>query len=310
LAKGDLMFNKLVISVLVVLTGFGSSFAQTTPALSNLPQHYKSLDDAAVDQAKKWQAGGKSHALISSDGKVVFAFGQTMPRLTCSPTRACDVELEPGEKAKKIIIGDGVNWQWDAAESIERGKVIQHVIIQPKDKDLETHAIFTTDRRTYHIKLYSPKVEGAYINRAGFYYPADLVSSWEDKITRDSMENEKSIGANVLPTPVSPLKLAFDYDVFGDADFRPLHIFNDGERVYMEMPFNLNTGENPVFLLIDEDGKEMVVNYRREIDSVTRVIHYVVDKLFSHGELRMGTQKVEIKWKRKQKTFWPRFGNN
>ena len=172
-----MIFNIKTVSCVSVLA---IRFICSGPAFAG--EKYNELDDAAVSQAKIWQAGGKARPLMSSDGKIVFAFGQSMPKLTCSPLRACDVEMEPGEKVKKIILADSVNWTWDAAESIERGKTIQHVVFQPKDRDLESNVIITTDHRTYHIKLYSPKVEGAYLNRAGFYYPSELVSSWADKM--------------------------------------------------------------------------------------------------------------------------------
>lgn len=267
-------------------------------------KRYNHLEDAATAQAKIWQAGGKARPLMSSDGKIVFAYGQSMPKLTCSPMRACDVEMEAGEKVNKVILGDGVNWQWDAAESVERGKVVQHVVIQPKDKDLETNAIITTDRRTYHIKLYSPTLEGAYINRMGFYYPAELVSSWNDKMAADAAVQQKEQNLNVMAAPVSPGQLAFDYRVDGDADFKPLRVFNNGEQVFIAMPDSLRNGENPAFILIDESGKEMVVNYRRDVDPNTGSIHYVVDKLFAKGELRRGKETVKISWQRKEKSFW------
>lgn len=270
-------------------------------------KRFNELEDAAAAQAKIWQAGGKAKSLMSSDGKVIFAYGQSMPKLTCSPMRACDVEMEPGEKVKKVILGDGVNWNWDAAESVERGKVVQHVVIQPKDRELETNAIITTDKRTYHIKLYSPAVEGAYINRMGFYYPSELVSSWSEKMASVEAVQQKEQGLNVMPAAVSPGQLAFDYRVDGDAEFKPLRVFNNGEQVFIAMPDVLRNGENPAFVLIDEEGKEMVVNYRRDVDASTGAIHYVVDKLFAKGELRRGKEVVKISWQRKEKGFWDKF---
>lgn len=267
-------------------------------------EKYNELDDAAVAQAKVWQGGGKARPLMSSDGKIVFAYGQSMPKLTCSPLRACDVEMEPGEKVKKVILADGVNWMWDAAESVERGKTVQHVVFQPKDRELESNVIITTDHRTYHIKLYSPKVEGAYLNRAGFYYPSELVSSWADKMGIEAETKAKDEGSNVLPVSVPAQQLAFDYRVDGNVDFKPLRVFNDGERVYIEMPESLRNGENPILILKDEKDKEMVVNYRREVNSRTGTIHYVVDKLFSKAELRRGTEVVKISWKRLEKNIW------
>jgi type IV secretion system protein VirB9 len=215
--------------------------------------------------------------------------------------------MEPGEKVKKVILGDGLNWQWDAAESIERGKLVQHVVIQPKDKDLESNAIITTDRRTYHIKLYSPRQEGAYLNRMGFYYPSDLVSSWSDKMASVDAAEQKEQNLNVMATSVAPGQLAFDYRIEGDAEFKPLRVFNNGEQVFIAMPEVLRNGENPAFILIDEEGREMVVNYRRDVDAVTGAIHYVVDKLFAKGELRRGKETVKISWERKIKKFWGSF---
>lgn len=290
------------VSVVVAL-GFSAGHAGA--------QKYNDLEDAAVAQARIWQSGGKARSLVSSDGKVVFAYGQSMPKLTCSPLRACDVEMESGEKVKKVILGDGVNWKWDAAESVERGKPVQHVILQPSDRELESNLIITTDRRTYHIKLFSPKVEGAYINRMAFYYPSELVSSWEDKMGVAAAAAAKEQDLNVMPVAVAPGQLAFDYRIDGDADFKPVRVFNNGEQVYMTMPDALHTTENPAFILIDEKGKEMVVNYRREVDKATGTIHYVVDKLFSKGELRRGSESVKISWTRKEpKGFWNRMSGN
>ena len=290
-------FNLLSLSVGLILTFM-------SPGHVSAGEKYNVVEDAAVAQAKIWQAGGRARPLMSSDGKVVFAYGQSMPKLTCSPTRACDVEMEPGEKVKKVILGDSANWTWSGAESTERGKTVAHVIFQPRDSNLESNVILTTDRRTYHIKLYAPKVEGAYLNRIGFYYPEDLVSSWADKMGEESAAIAKEDGLRIMSTSVSPDKLAFDYRVDGDTEFKPLRVFNDGERVYMEMPDNLRLGENPVLMLIDEKGDAMAVNYRRQEDVETKKIHYVVDKLFSKAELRIGSEKVKISWKRKEKSFW------
>lgn len=266
---------------------------------------YNDLEDAAVAEARVWQQGGRAHPIMSSDGKVIFAYGQSMPKLTCSPTRACDVEMEPGEKVKKIVLGDGVNWVWNGAESEEAGKTIQHVVFQPRDVALESNAIIFTDHRSYHIKLFSPAHEGAYLNRVGFYYPQELVTSWEYKDATDSKVEAKAEAEKVMPTPVAIDKLDFNYRITGSASFKPLHVFNDGQRVFLEMPNSLRVDGSPVLMLLDGKGEAMVVNYRREEDPATGVVHYVVDKLFSKAELRLGSDKVDIAWQRQSKTAAP-----
>lgn len=278
-------------------------FYSSAYAEEKFEEKYNDFEDAAVAQAKIWQSGGKAKPMMSSDGKIVFPFGQSMPKLTCSPTRACDVELQPGEKGRKVILGDTVNWIKSHADSIEQGKTIQHVIFQPRDNDLETNVIITTDHRTYHIKLFAPKKEGVYLNRIGFYYPEELVSDWSGSEDEATVNKAKEDGLRITRTPVSIDKLDFGYKIKGNADFKPIRVFNDGERVYMEMPEYLKNEENPVLMLLDEKDKAIVVNYRREEDPESRKIHYVVDKLFDRCELTSGDKKVRITWK-KTESHW------
>lgn len=295
--ESDLMmtyFNSW-LTIIVLLGSAVSEFAVAG-------QRYNELEDAAVAQARVWQAGGKAKPIMSSDGKVIFAYGQSMPKLTCSPTRACDVEMEPGEKVKKIVLGDKINWEWQPAESVERGHVVQHVVFQPRDNNVESNVIITTDRRTYHIKLYAPKREGVYLNRVGFYYPEDLVSDWQEKAGSVEAAQVKEEHINIMPVAITPDKLDFDYRIEGEAGFKPVRVMNNGEQVFLEMPDSLRVSTNPVLLLLDEKGMAMPVNYRRDIDPDSKKIHYVVDKLFTQAQLVDGAEKVIITWNKKKKS--------
>lgn len=276
------------------------------PALAGA--QYNSFEDAAVAQAQAWQSGKKARAIMSSDGMVIFPYGQAMPRLTCSPTRACDVEMEPGEKPNKVILGDSVNWTWDGAESMKKGTPVAHVVFQPKDNRLETNVIITTDRRTYHIKLYAPQDEGIYLNRVGFYYPEELVSSWEQRMGTANRLKAKEENSNLFSAPVPIEKIDYGYRIEGDADFRPVRVVNNGEQVFMEMPPSVHTGPNPSLRLLDDKGEGMVVTYRRKEDETTKTVHYVVDRLFKRAELVMDGKKVRIIWEKADNasTFWPK----
>lgn len=265
------------------------------------PDHkrFLTLDDAAVAMAKEWQAGRKAKPMMSDDGKVLFAYGQSMPKLTCSPTRACDVEMEAGERISKVILGDKLNWAWAQADSVEKGMPTQHVVIQPRDNNVETNAIITTDRRTYHIKLYAPKQAGVYLNRVGFYYPADMVEAWDNKAA--AIQAAKAQDDNIRKTDEAfdPAKMDSDYKIEGNAEFRPIHVFNTGKKVYIEMPRAVfESGETPVLGLIDEDGKANVVDYH------PRGSMYIVDRLFTKAVLMVGKEKVTITWGKKAGWTW------
>lgn len=270
------------------------------------PRQFNTFEDAAVAAAQEWQKGAKARPIMSSDGMVRFAYGQTMPKLTCSPTRACDVEMEPGEEVMQVVLGDSANWKWVPADSKENGKLVHHVVIQPLDNSLETNLIIMTSKRSYHIKLVAPKVEGAYLNRIGFYYPQDLVTNWTKSNEAALQAEVAETEGQVLDTAVSLDKLDFDYKIEGAKELRPKRVFNDGGRVYIEMPKGINAEESPILLLLDENNKVQVVNYRVKNDATEEQIHYVVDKLFRKAELRLGGQRVKITWTKKEPGFFRR----
>lgn len=290
------MFKNYFSALIFLLVGFSGQL-QAGP-------RYNVLDDAIESQVQRWQSGEKARPILSSDGKVIFPFGQAMPKLTCSPTRACDIEMEPDETPIDVVLGDGVNWSWKGISSIEQGKTVNHVVVQPRDNNVESNAIITTDRRTYHIKLYAPKQEGVYLNRVGFYYPEQLVSSWNEKMGRMVAAKNKEDSINAMSVAVPMDQMSFDYRVEGNADFRPVRVFNNGEQTSITMPKDVRYGEYPTLILLDEEGKGMVVDYRRKIHKETGEVSFEVDKLFHRAELHRGKEKVRIIWIRKEKTFF------
>jgi type IV secretion system protein VirB9 len=88
-------------------------------------------------------------------------------------------------------------------------------------------------------------------------------------------------------------KMNFDYRVAGgDAHIRPMLVFDDGAKTYIKMPPAIQHMETPVLLVIGTDGKGTMTNYRVQQQT------YVVDRLFDHARLVLGTgkkaQKVDI----------------
>lgn len=304
---------KGLVGLLVALSSL-SCFAQMDGAAEkplksaqSSSQRFTSIDDAAVSLSRAWQSGEKAKPLMSDDGKVVFPFGQSMPKLTCSPTRACDVEMQPGEKINEVVLGDKVNWAWMPAKSVERGQPVQHVVIQPRDAAVETNAIITTDRRTYHIKLYAPKQAGVYLNRVGFYYPEELVAVWnyQERQAVAAVEAEKA--SRITDLSFSPENLDFDYRLDGSADFRPTRVFNTGKKVWIELKkFVFEAGEMPILLVIDDEEKANIVPYhvKRPTDANPDRGYFVVDKLFTKAQLVVGKEKVTIVWGKKAGWSW------
>jgi len=266
---------------------------------------FLTLEDAAISQAKKWQETGVAKPIMSDDGKILFPFGQYMPLLTCAPLRACDIELEAGEMVNgKPLTGDTIRWKITRAESGSGDNKITHVVVKPTDTNLDTNLIITTDRRTYHMRLQSSANERDYLNRVGFYYPESLVNEWDvaaQQAEKKKADKEKLVVAE-LPS-FSLDKMDLDYKIEGDnVRFKPVNVFNNGTQVILQMPEAMKSAEAPVLLVMDEDGKPLMVNYR------VKGTYYIVDKLFDRAMLVVGTDgsqsKVTITWAKGQKKGW------
>jgi type IV secretory pathway VirB9-like protein len=90
---------------------------------------------------------------------------------------------------------------------------------------------------------------------------------------------------------ISPAALNFNYRVEpkGHAPgWTPEHVFDDGHKVFVKFPANVSTMEIPPLFVIGPKGEAELVNYRFENG------YYVVDRLFSVGELRLGSKQQTV----------------
>jgi type IV secretion system protein VirB9 len=78
----------------------------------------------------------------------------------------------------------------------------------------------------------------------------------------------------------------------GDEHIRPLRVFDDGAKTYIQMPAEIQHRDAPALVVLGADGKGEMTNYR------VRAQTYIVDRLFDRANLVLGVgkkaQKVEI----------------
>jgi type IV secretion system protein VirB9 len=150
--------------------------------------------------------------------------------------------------------------------------------------------VITTDRRAYYLRLISKPTD--YIARIAFAYPAEDEHRWQQQFLAQRIAAEKK-NTEVLPAMIAVEKMNFDYQVTGgDAHIRPRLVFDDGAKTYIKMPPAIEHMEAPVLLVIGNDGKGTMTNYRVQQQT------YIVDRLFDRARLVLGAgkkaQKVEI----------------
>ena len=200
-------------------------------------------------------------------------------QIYASPGQITDIALEPGEQltgSGPLAAGDTVRWIVADTESGSGDTRRVHIMVKPTRPALETNLVVNTDRRTYLIELRSR--EKLYMPSVAWFYPED----WSGR-------------SRTLPlAPLIPEmdRRRYRYVIEGDnPPWRPVNAYDDGRKVYIEFSAGIGQGEMPPLVVIGQDGKTELVNYRVYRNVV------IADRLFAAAELRLGgdtQQKVRI----------------
>lgn len=256
--------------------------------LSAAPAPLTVKEQHSLGLAKAWLENDIK-SFTGKDGSVNFIFGSTMPSVVCAPLRITDVQLEPGEFIKDVQVGDAVRWQLSASVSGSGSELVSHVVIKPIDPGLETTLMVTTDRRTYHLNLVSRKND--YMPIVGFTYTTDLKRSlvkYQDQVNTYQKEKQFEVMPGEKPSFGNIDSLSFDYRLSGDnPSWKPVRVYNDGVKTYIQMPRVMLFNEAPVLMVLDNESEKQMVNYRLLED------RFIVDKLFDKAVLFMGVGDKE-----------------
>lgn len=192
-------------------------------------------------------------------------------QIYASPGQITNIALEPGERltgAGPIAAGDTARWIIGDTESGSGLSRRVHVLVKPTRTGITTNLVITTDRRMYMIELRA--AETPYMPAIAWAYP----------------EPPASQRANVAATPVIPAASArrYRYGLTGDTPpWRPISVYDDGRRVYVEFPRGIVQGEMPPIFVLGSDGELQIVNSRIYQNIL------IVDRIFGAAELRLGS---------------------
>ena len=194
-----------------------------------------------------------------------------------APGQVTDVALQEGEQlvgSGPVAAGDTVRWIIGDTESGAGPTKRIHILVKPTRPDLVSNLVINTDRRTYLLELRS--AEKTYMASVSWQYP-------QDQLIALRRQNTSADAATPIMTGIDVSKLRFSYAIEGDnPPWRPLSAFDDGAKVYIEMPQGIAQGEAPPLFVIGPEGDGQLVNYR------VRQNYYIVDRLFAAAELRLG----------------------
>lgn len=199
-----------------------------------------------------------------------------------APGEITDIALQDGEQltgSGPVAAGDTVRWIIGDTESGSGPSKKVHILVKPTRPDLITNLVINTDRRTYLMELRS--TEKTYMASVSWQYP-------EDQLIALRRQNALAETAAPIETGIDIAALNFRYSIEGDDPaWRPLRAFDDGSKVYIEFPSGIRHGDMPPLFVIGPAGGSELVNYR------VRQNYYIVDRLFSAAELRLGDKDSE-----------------
>jgi type IV secretion system protein VirB9 len=227
------------------------------------------------------------------NGALNYNYGDHIPKIICRPNRITDIALQPGEKVTAVHAGDTTRWQVNPAKSGTGEGETVHVIIKPLAPDISTNLLVMTDRRTYNLDLVSSNRE--FIPSVRFSYPDDAIQNWNTFIAENRAKRQNELvlaeGANL-----SPDDLYFGYEIVKgkEAPWRPVRVFDDGSKTYIELPSKYKSMEAPV-LLFYEGQQQKLVNYR------VKDRFYIVDRIMTKkAVLIAGKTRVVIERNREK----------
>ncbi|NTE37662.1 TrbG/VirB9 family P-type conjugative transfer protein [Agrobacterium tumefaciens] len=216
---------------------------------------------------KKWIAaifiaslGFSANAASAKDGRIRYVTfnNDSVTSVSAALGVSTLIELSETEVIETVSAGDTKGW------SIVPKKGSRYLFIKPLERDAWTNVNVVTNRRVYSMLLRATEDER---DRASFQvrfkYPE------EDANTRLLALAQQS-AANPDLSNINEGRLNYDYAYRGDDSLRPRAVFDDGSKMFLEF-----SGDIPAVFVVDEKGRESLVNLRTQgrftiIDKVGR----------------------------------------
>jgi P-type conjugative transfer protein TrbG len=234
----------------------------------------REVDRKALAVAKQWRDAADAPSPQRGEaGRVIFPYGQVLPKIICAPLRNCRVELEPGETVspRSVHCADQGNWSVFPAHTAG----VTNVIISPKFVGLRTTLSVFTDRRVYDFELESLSEE--HMPVVSFTYPPNTQKQWAEYMRSTDRETKKDAKTST-PAPkqnacdirVDPRSLRYDYTVekagwWGarrKIDWAPKRVYDDGLTTTFEMPRRILSSHAPALFVTSGSGSMRPVTYQ------------------------------------------------
>jgi len=248
---------------------------------------------ALVAHAPAVHAQATPTSLPGDPRLVVFAFddNNSYPILTRIKS-ATTIALQRGEQVEGFVLGDTFSWEVEAVGS--------NVFIKPKFDNIATSAALVTNRRVYQFTLRSTTESGRWYQRVSFEYPQESPLLRRPDAARTIAERPADATAAAAQPTAAPAahasleaamlvdlkRLNFRYRIVGDAPFKPIKVFDDGNSTWLQMPPKLQ--EQLALFILNEAGQAELVQWFPRGD------YLEIKRTGKNLLLKLGTREVRI----------------
>ena len=238
------------------------------------------LSEAASAVARNEEGAGKNQR-FRYDPEASF----TIVGFPGVPT---DIQLANDEHVSGFALGDTVQWVIEELPG--------HLFIKPMRADLFTAGTLVTDRHTYQLTFKSTNSKENWMQRVSWSYPdlvilrsADaVIPHGAERIPYDlnasQIKNNGDIHSVAEQKGLDPSKLYLDYQVKGEAPFRPLALFDDGRSLWLKMQAHQPL---PAVFEDTEEGAKL-------LHFAVRDDWIVIPRLVPKITLKLGTSELHI----------------
>lgn len=227
---------------------------------------------------------------LSGDSRLVqFEYDPDQTYLILGrPRSVTHVEFAPDEKIVTVAAGDSKNWELTPTANK------RHLFIKPTYDQTETSMTVLTDKRSYQFVLRSTSGGAKWYQRVTWRRDQtmmlDVPPAEEDKPAQN-LERRQDPSETF-----SPEKLNFGFSITGEAEFKPLSVFDDGRFTWIKLPAAIQ--EMPALFALVDGSDFQLVNY------VVKGEYIVAQKVITSGVLKLGKAEVRFARKPASKNFW------
>ena len=284
---------------------------------------------AIADSLKTQEAISQNQALYRSQGiagiivrptVIRYPYGEGTPTFYCAIMEVCEISFLPQDVPVIRLIGDSPDWPtawWSGTTPNGR---VYHMDFKPYPTALRTNVVIgMQNNRRYMFNLVIVPSERLRVHSYSFYDPGEwsqpmdfpVQPSPSAVVMNSDLNKIKSLEKKLHNMQlqdhglrIDPSKLESMYRIEGHAPWKPVAVFDDGSRVFIQFPSTVGQHYRPVFFLLGRNGEVMSSPQHR-----ASATFLVIPHLFMRGALIWGdgVQKREVKifrMRAKHKRSW------